>query len=241
MESTELPHLLFRWLHVVAGVAWVGQLWSLVLVVRALPGAALDPSVTAIVRRGYRWMLWAARLTLLSGIVLLGIVYYSGGAVRPDQSLGLAIGAGIGSIFAGWVLYDGVWMLLARQRALALVVSLALFTGMAAALSRVMIGRAVFIHLGAMLATIMLVNMDRRIGPVIRRLLAGASSEQPTPAGVATATLRVRHNAILAMAVLLFMISNHFPLVYGHSSGWLVAPAIAISGWPVLALLGGRG
>src|SRR5262245_33619137 len=169
MDSSELPHLIFRWLHVLSGVMWVGQLWSLALVLRVEPGQPLDPGLASATLRAHAWLRWSAVLTWLTGFPLLGIVCYSGGAVMPDQSLGVATGAGLGAIVTAFGVYDLVWSRLDRHRVIAAMLSLALFTAVAFALSRVMIGRAVFVHLGAMLATIMLANVWRRIWPHERR------------------------------------------------------------------------
>jgi uncharacterized membrane protein len=120
----------------------------------------------------------------------------------------------------------------ASHRLAAVFVSLALFTTAAAGLHRVMTGRAVFIHLGAMLGTIMLANVWQRIWPVERRrLMTTTPGEPPSMALIGDAALRLRHNAALAVAVILFMISNHFPLVYGNASEWLLAPGIVVLGW----------
>jgi uncharacterized membrane protein len=97
-----------------------------------------------------------------------------------------------------------------------------------------MIGRAVFIHVGAMLGTIMLANVHRRIWPVERRRLTAASAgEEPPPHLVEAARLRLQHNAALAVAVVLIMVSNHFPVLYGNSRRWLFVPGIIVLGWLV--------
>jgi uncharacterized membrane protein len=57
--------------------------------------------------------------------------------------------------------------------------------------------------------------------------------EPSSTAFVGDAALRLRHNTAFGVAVILFMISNHFPLVYGHASGWLLAPGIVVLGWLV--------
>jgi len=243
MDSTELAHLVFRWLHVLAGVMWIGQGWSLALAFRLTPGPVVDPALAPAALRAHNWLRWAATVTWITGIPLLGIVYYSGGAVIPGQSLGLATAVGLASLFVAWILYDAIWMLLARHQAAAALVSIVFLTAAAAMLSRVMTSRSVFIHLGAMLATIMLANVWQRIWPVESRRLKGTHTrEQPSSddRAVYVAAMRMRHNAALAVAVLLFMVSNHFPLVYGHSYGWLVAPGIVALGWIVARLCGVR-
>ena len=235
MLSTELPHLLFRWIHVLAAVMWIGQLWSLALVLRLTPDRALDPALVALALRAHAYHRWSATLTWATGFPLLGIVYYGGGALTSvDQSLGRASIAGLAVLFGAFPVYDAVWRLLGRHRLAAVFVSLALFTTAAAGLHRVMTGRAVFIHLGAMLGTIMLANVWQRIWPVERRRLMTTTPGEPSSTAlVGDAALRLRHNAALAVAVILFMVSNHFPLVYGHAAEWLLAPGFVVLGWLV--------
>jgi uncharacterized membrane protein len=189
--------------------------------------------LSALALRAHTFLRAAAGLTLLTGIGLLGIVYYGGGALTSgSQSAGLAMGVGMAVLIAGWFFYDAVWMRLRRHHTIAAILSLSLFAGVAAWLPRIMTGRAAFIHLGAMLATIMFVNVQHRIWPIEqRRLTAGDPHQAPSPGAVEVAALRMRHNAALAVAVILFMISNHFPLVYGHAFGWMVAPAAVVGGW----------
>jgi uncharacterized membrane protein len=242
MDGTELPHLLFRWLHVLAGVMWIGQIWSLTLVHQLPQDQPYDSSLSTLMLRAHNWLRWSATLTWFAGFALLGIVYYGGGALTgAQQSAGLAMGVGIAVLVLGWPLYDAIWTHLGRHAAAAAMVSLALFTGVAAGLPRIMTGRAAFIHLGAMLATIMLANVWQRIWPIERRRLTATDSRQrPSHDAVAGAALRLRHNAALAVAVILFMISNHFPLVYGHTLGWIAAPGIVVSGWLATGLFNVR-
>ena len=142
----------------------------------------------------------------LTGFALLIFVYYAGGALTtPTQSWGMALGIGLAVLFLPWLLYDAAWTLLAERPAVAAVVSLLLVAGIAQGLAEFMTGRAVFIHLGAMLGTIMVNNTHQR-------------------------PQRITHNAVIAPAVILFMVSNHFPLIYGGSSPWLVAPTLVALG-----------
>jgi uncharacterized membrane protein len=135
----------------------------------------------------------------VTGFPLLGIVYYGGGALTDvDQSFGRASIAGLVALFGAFPLYDVTWRLLRRHGAAAVLVSLALFTSVAAGLNRVMTGRAVFIHLGAMLGSIMLANVWQRIWPIERRRLTTTMpGESPSPVLFGDAALRLRHNAAL--------------------------------------------
>ena len=194
MDMGELHHLLFRWLHVVTVVLWIGHTWSLVFAQRL---EQPRPDV---------WMRASGGAAWLTGLALLIVVYYAGGALTtPDQSWNMALGVGIAVLLLPWLLYDALWTLLAKRPALAAAISLLLVAGIAQGLSEFMTGRAVFIHLGAMLGGILLNNTNQR-------------------------PLRIVDNAVIAPAVMLFMTSNHFPLIYGGSRPWLVAPTLVALG-----------
>jgi uncharacterized membrane protein len=194
MDIGELHHLLFRWLHVVSAVVWIGYIWSLAFAQHVRP------------QKSDAWMRGWAGATALTGVALLIFVYYAGGALTtPSQSLWMAVGVGVAVLLLSWVLYDAVWTLLGQRTAVAAVVSLLLVGGIAQGLAEFMIGRAVFIHVGAMLGIILLNNTNQR-------------------------PLRIADNAVIAPAVLLFMVSNHFPLIYGSSRPWLVAPVLVALG-----------
>jgi uncharacterized membrane protein len=203
MNSPEIHHLLFRWLHVTMAVLWIGHTWSLVFAQRVRQPTA-DP-----------WMRASAGLTAFTGISLLIVVYYWGGALTtPTQSLWMAIGVGASVVLLTWLLYDALWTALTNHPAAAGVVSLLLVGGIAQGLAEFMTGRAVFIHIGATLGTILLNDTNQR-------------------------PQRLTHNAVIAPAALLFMVSNHFPLIYGTSRPWLVAPALVALGCAVgLAMRG---
>jgi uncharacterized membrane protein len=194
MDMGELHHLLFRWLHVVTAVLWIGHTWSLVFAQNVQ-----QPKADV-------WMRASGTVAWFSGLALLIFVYYAGGALTtPEQSWGMALGVGIAVLFLPWLLYDALWTLLAERPAAATAISLLLVGGIAQGLAEFMTGRAVFIHLGATLGSILLNNTHQR----------------PS---------RITDNAVIAPAVTLFMVSNHFPLIYGGSRPWLVAPILVALG-----------
>jgi len=80
MSGSEIPHLFFRWLHVLASVMWVGQLWSLAIVQRTASVEAADASAAGVALRAHGWMRWSGTAAWATGVLLLGIVYYGGGA-----------------------------------------------------------------------------------------------------------------------------------------------------------------
>jgi uncharacterized membrane protein len=122
-------------------------------------------------------------------------------------------------------------------------VAFALFTGLAFGLSRLLAGRALFIHLGAVLGTVMMMNVWMRIWPAQKKVVRGVKELEPKPGPEVAerAQERGRHNLYLSVPVLLFMVAPHtFPLAYGDDFNWVFAAAVVALGWLGAAFLLGR-
>ena len=132
------------------------------------------------------WFKWEAYSTWLSGMFLLVLIYYVGAEVYlidpgvAAWSKPAGIGIGIGSIVAGWLVYDALCRsrLGRNEPALALVL-LALCTLLAWALCRSFSGRGAFIHFGAVLGTIMVANVLFVIIPGQRAMVQAKALGQP--------------------------------------------------------------
>jgi uncharacterized membrane protein len=101
------------------------------------------------------------------------------------------------------------------------------------ALMQVFNGRAAYIHVGALMGTLMTANVWLRIVPAYRRIVASVRAREPLDEGlIARAQLRSKHNAFLAMPTVLTMISNHYPAsTYGSQHAWLVLAVLILVGW----------
>ena len=96
---------IFRWVHVVAGVAWIGLLYYFNLVqVPALAAAAGDqggPGGAGITKyvapRALLWFRWSALVTWLAGAALLGGSFTEAFALQPAYAA-IGIGAWLGTI-----------------------------------------------------------------------------------------------------------------------------------------------
>jgi uncharacterized membrane protein len=100
-------------------------------------------------------------------------------------------------------------------------------------LMHVFSGRAAYIHLGAMLGTIMTANVWFRILPSQRKMIAAAAAGAKCDASLGTqAKLRSKHNTFMAVPVVFIMISNHFPVAtYGNRYALEVLVALVLIGW----------
>ena len=184
------------------------------------------------------WFKWEAYTTWISGFLLLCVLYYWGAPVylidrsKADLSQVQAILIGLGFIFGGLGLYEGLCRspLGERPRLFGTVWFLAL-TAAAYALTHLFSDRGAFIHVGAILGTAMVGNVFLVIIPnqtaIVRAMLAG----QPVdPRLGAMGKQRSVHNNYMTLPVLFIMISNHFPLVTGHSLSWLLLAMISAAG-----------
>ncbi len=96
-------------------------------------------------------------------------------------------------------------------------------------MSKVFSGRGAYLHVGAIIGTIMVGNVFRIIMPAQRALVAAiAENRTPDPSLPAKGLLRSRHNNYFTLPVLFIMISNHFPSTYGSPYNWLILAGIAV-------------
>ncbi|MDA0989562.1 MAG: urate hydroxylase PuuD, partial [Verrucomicrobia bacterium] len=162
------------------------------------------------------WFKWESLTTWISGVVLIAMTYYMGGLlVDPEQLAGvdewgdavaasgpspehLAAAVGIGVIILGWVIYDALALWLAKRRVAMSGAVLVLVMGAAWALQQCHSGRSVYVHIGALLGTIMAANVWMRILPAMRKIIAmTARGEQPSDKLLAVGGVRSNHNSFL--------------------------------------------
>jgi uncharacterized membrane protein len=195
------------------------------------------------------WFKYEALVTWLSGVALLIVVYYTTGGLylvdpaRAGISAGAATWIAIGSLFAGWWVYDTLWRFAeGRFDGLATAVSLALLAVAAFALTHYLSGRAAFVHVGAMLGTIMVNNVWMRILPGQSRMIAAVGrGEEPDLSNARQAKRRSVHNSYVTFPVLILMMSHHYPGVIGGPWNAVVLLALVAFGMSARHLMIGEG
>lgn len=255
----EVLDLAVRWLHVIAGILWIGNsmLWNWIDRNLEKPADPNDGSIGRIwllhsgafyymektLLRGkdlpkpLHWFKWQAYTTWMSGAALLVIVYYLGGAallVRGDSGIhphtAIAISAGL--ILLSWPVYDLLWRSpIGRSRVASGLFGLGALMGIGYGLTQVFSARAAFLQIGAMMATIMAGNVFRIIMPSQRQLVAAVAAREDTvPALAARAKARSIHNNYLTFPVIVLMVSSHFPAIYGNRWNWLLLGVLIVAG-----------
>ncbi len=256
----EWLNLVVRWIHVITGIAWIGasfffnwldsqltppenpepkvegELWMIHSGgFYQLEKTMISPSE---IPRVLHWFKWEAYSTWISGIFLLGIVYYTGSGVYlidsqiADLSYGMAISISLGSILAGWLVYDFLWASsLGEKGWLPVIISFVLLFGIIWWFHQWFGSRAAYIHVGAVMGTLMVGNVWRRIIPSQTKLVeAVKAGETPEASLGIKAKQRSLHNNYLTLPVVFIMISNHFPNTFAHQMNWLILIAIILIG-----------
>ncbi len=263
-------NLLLRWAHFIAGIAWIGSSFYFIWLDRALTKpahekAGVEGDLWMVHSGGFyqvekrrpgpgevpavlHWFKWEAMLTWITGIALLILVFYLGSAYLLDPNVssigrGAALTLGIGSIVLSWPIYDGLWRSpLARRPALASVISLALLTAVSLVMCQLLSGRAAFMHIGALLGTIMVANVWERILPAQQQMLDATRAGRPADFTLgARAKQRSVHNSYITFPLLFIMLSNHFPATYAGPLNWLVLLLLCVAGAAVRHVMIGRG
>jgi uncharacterized membrane protein len=246
-QALDLDQLLYRWVHLIAGVLWLAMLLSYTLV-NTHAVAALEPALRARVvpeslPRTMFWSRWAALISWVSGAALLMKLYYASGSA-PIVYAASSDFAGQNMPAAQWLqafavllALVGVFELIARGATArvelgylawsAVVVGYGSFLDAHLHMSQ----RAILIHIGALLGTTMLSNAWLHMAPAVERIVAavraGGSAEA---ADVQRLSQRSRHSVYQAMPLLLFMVSVHQERLLGYAPWQLAVATILVLG-----------
>src|SRR5947209_7437722 len=181
---TEWLSLLVRWLHVVAGIAWIGSSFYFIHLDLSLKGrSGLPPGVKgdawqvhgggfyhmmkyllapASLPDELTWFKWEAYTTFLSGFALLVLVYYFGAELYLidksvlDLSAPAAALVAFVSLVLAWLLYEALCRSALGRHELALALAgYAFLVLLTYAFTCVFSGRGAFTQIGALIGTIM--------------------------------------------------------------------------------------
>jgi len=195
--------------------------------------------------RPLHWFFVQAYTTWWSGVTLLIVVYYFGGrATLADAAVAplshrAAVLVAVAAIVGGWALYESMQRFLApRAPKLALAIWITGLTAIGVALTQLINGRAAFLHVGAMLGTIMAANVVFTIVPSQRELVASVSEGRGADPAVSARAKRVSiHNNYFTFPVIVLMLISHFPAVYGSRLNWLLLLVLIAAGAAVRHVL----
>lgn len=256
----EWGSLLLRWLHVIAGMAWIGASFYFMHIDAAMKPTADIPAGTGgaawevhgggfyEVRKylvappqlpeGLIWHKWQAYTTFLSGFALLVLLYYGSAGLylvdpaRADLSAPAAAAIGIGGLAAGWFAYDGLCRSPLARRPVALAAAAFVFVvAITFAFQRVFSGRGALVHAGAMMGTMMVANVFLVIIPNQRIIIAALrAGKTPDPALGAEGKIRSTHNNYLTLPTVFLMLSPHAPLTWSTPFAFVIVALVLVAG-----------
>ncbi|MDT3686787.1 MAG: urate hydroxylase PuuD [Pseudorhodoplanes sp.] len=255
----EWGNLLLRWAHMIVGIGWIGTSFYFIALDYSLnQKERKSPGVfgTAWQVHGggfyhvekftvapphlpehLHWFKWEAYLTWVTGFGLLIVQYYFHAsaylidpAVMPLSTL-QAVGLSVASLLVGWFVYDQICKFLGERTVPLAIAVFLLIMAASVFYMHVFSGRGAFIHVGALIGTIMAFNVFVTIIPgqkiMVGQLLRG---EEPEAKYGKIAKQRSLHNNYLTLPVLLMMVSPHYPFLAAHPQAWLIVALILITG-----------
>jgi uncharacterized membrane protein len=263
-------NLLLRWAHFGFGIAWIGSSFYFVWLDSALSKPApertgVDGELWMVHSGGFyqvekrkigpggmpavlHWFKYEALFTWITGILLITVVYYLTGGVYlvdplvSDITTNQATILAVGVMVISWFVYDLLWASpLGRAGWPATAISFALLAVLVVGLCRLLSGRAAYIHVGAVLGSIMVLNVWLRILPAQQKMIdATREGRQPDFTLGEAAKRRSMHNSYVTLPVLFIMLSNHFPMTYGSPDNWLPLSLLIVVGASARHLMIGK-
>jgi len=230
-STGELMRIIFRWVHFVAGITWIGMLYFFNLVnvdfMKALDAPTKKLVVPELMPRALWYFRWGALLT-----VFAGLAYYAMYILKPDVVNQNAAGGGANLllVFLGWLVIAIVFWVIyffllprltkdgrvvaAMTAVLVIVMSVLIVWCLTDQLEHrgdnYASNKTLSIGIGGALGILMLFNVWGIIWPAQKRIIAGTVSGEAAPPELARrAFLASRTNAWLSLPMLFFMATSH--------------------------------
>jgi len=244
----DLLNPIFKWLHIIAGITWIGLLYFFNFINGHL-AATYDADskkkvVPELMPRALYWFRWGAAWTWITGIILLYLIYLQGGTLMPSdftsvraedgtklESANMLIHISLTITFITVFLYDFFYKSsLGKNTRVATIISFAYVAGFIYFMTSVVpmgsanehaIGYRTFnILIGAMFGTIMAFNVWFRIWPAQQRIITAIKGgEAPNADDVGLAGLRSKHNTYMSVPLIWTMINEHHFVLSSESGG----------------------
>ncbi len=247
MEAAET---VFRWMHIFAGIIWIGLLYFFNFVNSAfaptMDGDTKKKVVPELLPRALFWFRWGAAWNWITGVLLLVLVYYCGGTLFVDDETDLSVPATImiAIVFLSTFAYDTIFKSpLGKDLRVGAAVG---FVGIAVVLY-LMSSWAAFsyrgyvIHTGAMFGTMMAFNVWFRIWPAQEKIIrATKAGEKPDLTLVALAGTRSQHNTYFSVPLFWAMSNSHTTFFSGGHWGitaeyaWTTVLFFTALGWLIV-------
>ena len=252
--------MIVRWVHVIAGVAWIGSSFYFIALDLSLkPGKELPNEANGqawqVHGGGFynlvkylvapkkmpeelTWFKWEAYSTWISGMALMSLVYYGSTSLYMidlevlDISQGQAVLLSLGGIIVGWLVYDGLCRSPLGRNDLILALSGLIFLIFLSYIyTKIFSHRGAFMQMGISIGTMMVANVAMVIIPGQKKVVkALKAGEEPNPIYGARGKQRSLHNNYLTLPVIFVMLGVHYPIIFATEYSWLILGLILVIG-----------
>jgi uncharacterized membrane protein len=238
MDLVNFLESLFRWIHVIAGILWIGLLyffnWVNSAFAPTMDAETKKKVVPELLPRALYWFRWGAAFTWVTGVLLLLVVYYHTGLVfEAGQSWGVGAFIMLAVVFLGVFAYDALYSTALKEPQAGFWAGVVL-SAVVLFLLKYVGGfgfRGYAIHLGATFGTIMAFNVWFRIWPAQQKIITAIKEGQaPDASLVALAGTRSKHNTYMSVPLVFLMISQHAT----WAANPLTLAIIVLVGWAMV-------
>ena len=252
--------MLIRWVHVIAGIAWIGSSFYFIALDLSLkPGKQLPDEAHGqawqVHGGGFynmvkylvapkrmpdelTWFKWEAYGTWISGIALMALVYYGAASLYMidleilDITEWQAVGISIAGIVLGWAVYDGLCRSpLGRNDTMLGVAGFVFLVALAYGYTQIFSPRGAFMQMGVTIGTMMVANVLMVIIPGQTKVVAALKAgNTPDPVYGVRGKQRSLHNNYLTLPVIFVMIGGHYPMVFATAYSWIILALVLLIG-----------
>jgi len=181
------------------------------------------------------WFYWESYWTWMSGFALFVVLYlFNAESFLIDRRVHdwnapAAVAGALGFLAAGWIFYDQICRRFGHTKngqigndGLVLGLIAAFVAAATWGACQLFAGRAAFLLMGAMIATIMSANVFFWIIPGQKQVIADMRAGRPVnPVFGQRGKQRSVHNTYFGLPVLIAMLSNHYGMLFNHPQNWL--------------------
>ena len=252
--------LIVRWVHVIAGIAWIGSSFYFIALDLSLkPGKELPDEAhgqawqvhgggfynmvkylvaPAKMPDELTWFKWEAYGTWISGIALMSLVYYGAASLYMidleilDITEIQAVMISLAGIVISWASYDGLCRSPLGKSDLWLALAGFVFLVLLAfGYSLIFSARGAFMQMGVTIGTMMVANVLMIIIPGQTKVVTALKAgKNPDPRHGARGKQRSLHNNYLTLPVIFVMIGGHYPAVFATDYAWAILALVLIIG-----------
>ena len=254
----EVLHPIFKWLHIIAGITWIGLLYFFNFinghVVATMDASTKKKVVPELMPRALYWFRWGAAWTWITGLVLMYAVFWAGSLsmgesagnnmFEADTLVSMYSHIMILFVFIAVFIYDFLYKSSLAKNIRVITIIGFLLICVTIYCMKFCAGfsyRAFNIHLGAMFGTMMAFNVWFRIWPAQQRIITAIKEGQaPDGSDVGMAGLRSKHNTYMSIPLIWTMINQHTTVFAGgnygitESTNWLVLVIMVALGWHIV-------